>query len=119
MRSPAALTLLALLLVAASAPSEAQFFEAFRDLFRPVMRPFMRPMRSFFRGVNNIFSRGPFTPRARFQDDGTRRPRATGRDELFPSDCGRDANEGTGKLCFPDGLLCQRRESILSIIGHC
>ena len=30
----------------------------------------------------------------------------TGRDQLFPDDCGRDDNN-KGNLCFPDGLLCQ------------
>jgi hypothetical protein len=45
----------------------------------------------------------------RFTDDGTQSPQATGRDELFPRDCGRDTNKGTGNLCFPDGILCQNR----------
>ena len=66
--------------------SHAQFFNAIRNLFAP---------------VTNLFGGG------RFQDDGTRSPQATGREELFPSDCGRDPNQGTGKLCFPDGLLCK------------
>ena len=30
----------------------------------------------------------------------------TGRDQLYPDDCGRDDNN-KGNLCFPDGLLCQ------------
>ena len=42
-----------------------------------------------------------------FVDDGTESPQATGHDEMFPRDCGRDPDDGTGKLCFPDGLLCQ------------
>merc|ERR1712223_1474456 len=53
-------------------------------------------------------------PRGRFsnfQDDGTQRPQATGQEELFPSDCGRNVDTGTGKLCFPDGLLCRGRVS--------
>jgi hypothetical protein len=37
---------------------------------------------------------------------GTLRPQATGRDELLPSDCGREIKDLTGKLCYPDGLLC-------------
>jgi hypothetical protein len=41
---------------------------------------------------------------------GTPEPLATGRDELFPADCGRHPADGTGKLCFPDGILCQRSE---------
>jgi hypothetical protein len=45
----------------------------------------------------------------RFTDDGTQSPQSTGRDELFPRDCGRDTDKGTGKLCFPDGILCQNR----------
>ena len=45
-----------------------------------------------------------------FTDDGTKAPVATGHDPLFPDDCGRDEDEGTGKLCFPDGLLCQNSE---------
>ena len=41
-------------------------------------------------------------------DPGTPVPQATGFDELFPADCGRHPHDGTGKLCFPDGLLCQQ-----------
>ena len=66
--------------------TNAQFFNAIRNLFAP---------------VTNLFGGG------RFVDDGTRSPQATGKEELFPSDCGRDPNQGTGKLCFPDGLLCR------------
>ena len=69
--------------------AEAQFFNAIRNLFAP---------------VTNLFGGG------RFVDDGTRSPQATGKDELYPSDCGRDTSQGTGKLCFPDGLLCQDSE---------
>ncbi len=39
-------------------------------------------------------------------EQGTRFPQATGRDDLFPPDCGKNP-DGTGKLCFPDGILCQ------------
>ena len=74
--------------------SNAQFFRALANLFSA-------PLRGF-----NLF--GP-----RFRDDGTQSPQATGRDELFPTDCGRDPNKGTGKLCFPDGLLCQNRKFCL------
>ena len=70
-------------------PANAQFFNAIRNLFSP---------------VTNLFGGGRFT------DDGTQSPQATGREELFPSDCGRNPNDGTGKLCFPDGLLCQNSE---------
>ncbi len=55
------------------------------------------------RGGGGRGQRGPPTP---FVDDGTREPGATGRDELFPADCGRNPHDGTGKMCFPDGLLC-------------
>ena len=41
-------------------------------------------------------------------DEGTREPLATGFDEILPSNCGRKPFSGEGKLCFPDGLLCQR-----------
>merc|ERR1711981_238614 len=68
--------------------SNAQFFNAIRNLFSP---------------VTNLFNGG------RFVDDGTQSPQSTGREELFPSDCGRNPDDGTGKLCFPDGLLCQNR----------
>ena len=71
-------------------PANAQFFNAIRNLFSP---------------VTNLFGGGRFT------DDGTQSPQATGREELFPSDCGRNPNDGTGKLCFPDGLLCQNSKS--------
>ena len=99
--------LAAAVLLASSGPqgADAQFFRALNNFFRPIMRPFMpiiRPMRNFL-GINR-------QPRGRFQDDGTQRPRATGRDELFPADCGRNVNDGTGKLCFPDGVLCQNSE---------
>ena len=64
----------------------------------------------FFGALANIFNpfRGLFNPR--FRDDGTQSPQATGQDSLFPEDCGRDPNKGTGKLCFPDGILCQNRK---------
>ena len=69
-------------------PVEGQFFNALRNLFRPLANAF----------------------RPRFHDDGTQTPQSTGRDEVLPSDCGRDPDKGTGKLCFPDGLLCQQRK---------
>ena len=52
-----------------------------------------------------------------FVDDGTESPQATGHDEMFPRDCGRDPDEGTGKLCFPDGLLCQNSKCRLELIN--
>jgi hypothetical protein len=45
-------------------------------------------------------------------DPGTQFPQATGRDELFPADCGRHTHDGTGKMCFPDGILCQNSKLI-------
>ena len=81
----------------APAPAEAQFFRRFRSFFRPVT--------NFF---NNMFT---FS-----SDGGTSRPQATGRDELFPRDCGRDPRKNTGKLCFPDGLLCQQSKSTLNLL---
>ena len=41
---------------------------------------------------------------------GTKKPVATGIDNPFPDDCGRDADTGTGLLCFPDGKLCEERK---------
>ena len=46
-------------------------------------------------------------------DEGTLEPLATGFDEILPSNCGRKPFSGEGKLCFPDGLLCQRRKCFL------
>ena len=85
-------------IVAIMLPQHAhgQFFNAIRNIFRPVTNAFQRP--------GGLFGGG------NFQDDGTQRPQATGQEELFPSDCGRNVDTGTGKLCFPDGLLCRDRE---------
>ena len=77
-------------------PAHGQFFNAIRNIFRPVTNAFQRP--------GGLFGGG------NFEDDGTARPQATGNEELFPSDCGRNVDSGTGKLCFPDGLLCRDRE---------
>jgi len=77
--------------------AHGQFFNAIRNIFRPVTNAFQRP--------GGLFGGG------NFQDDGTARPQATGNEELFPSDCGRNVDSGTGKLCFPDGLLCRDRVS--------
>ena len=89
----------------APGPANGQFFNAFQNLFRPVQGFFGGVMR----GVNSIFGG------QRFTDDGTQSPQATGIDELFPDDCGRDTDKGTGKLCFPDGILC--RDS--KFFGNC
>ena len=67
-----------------------------------------------FSGIGNIFRQTlsgatrAFGPR--FTDDGTQTPVATGRDEILPRDCGTNVNTGRGKLCFPDGKLCQERK---------
>ena len=81
----------------------------------------------FFDGLVNLFSNlweGPpppfgsvpahhqVAPAPNFIDDGTQFPRATGFDEPFPRDCGRNTDDGTGKLCFPDGVLCQNSECV-------
>ena len=89
MRIPRCLLVTALTLPLASAQ-----FGGF-DFFRPIQN-FLKPVMRFLGG-------GP-----RFRDDGTQSPQATGRDALFPDDCGRDEDEGTGKLCFPDGKLCEQ-----------
>ena len=38
---------------------------------------------------------------------GTKKPVSTGKDEVYPRDCGRDKDTKKGLLCFPDGKLCQ------------
>ena len=87
--SLAVIFVVAIAMLLAPQPAEGQFFNALRNFFRP---------------FNNLF-------RPRFRDDGTQTPQATGRDEILPSDCGRDPDKGTGKLCFPDALLCQQSKS--------
>ena len=92
--------IIAVILAVILAPhAEAQFFNAIRNLFRPVQ--------NVFRGAANLVGGGGG---GNFKDDGTQKPKADGREELFVSDCGRNTDIGTGKLCFPDGLLCQNRE---------
>ena len=73
-----------------------------------------RPLQNLFRPVMRFFGGGP-----KFTDDGTQSPQATGNDKLFPDDCGRDEDKGTGKLCFPDGLLCQNSKSpVIAMRGY-
>ena len=79
--------------------SEAQFFNAIRNIFGGGGGG-----GGGFGGGFNLFGG------SRFRDDGTQSPVATGKDELFPTDCGRDPGKGTGKLCFPDGQLCANRK---------
>ena len=68
----------------------------------------LNPVYDFFSDTNynNRFQQ---PPPGQFPgiDQGTPQPQATGFDELFPADCGRHVHDGTGKLCFPDGILCQ------------
>jgi len=86
----------AILLLCVIGTSNAQFFRALANLFTA-------PFRGGGGGGFNLFGG------SRFRDDGTQTPQATSNDELFPSDCGRDTNQGTGKLCFPVGQLCAER----------
>jgi len=94
------------------------FFRGFGNTFRQVnhmahhaMHHFMPHFRMphFFGGQQ---SQGLRDGRSQFQgntaDKATKEPVATGRDQLYPDDCGRDDNN-KGNLCFPDGLLCQNR----------
>ena len=101
------------------------FGQAFQPFVRPiqnfntnVFQPFMQGVMHMIMGHDHghkvgrtleilVLTRGLF----QFTDDGTESPQATGHDEMFPRDCGRDPDEGTGKLCFPDGLLCQNSKS--------
>mgnify|MGYP001164286762 FL=1 len=89
-----------------SNPIQAQLLSAIVDVLNPIYEAFSDP------DYNNRFQQPPPPgqfPGGRF-DGGTPEPVATGRDELFPSDCGRHPHDGTGKLCFPDGLLCRNRK---------
>ena len=99
---------------------DGQLLAALGDLISPITNIFNgpngppqipRPGFPFFQGPGGpgVFG-GPGGPGGPFRDDGTQAPVASGRDELFPADCGRNEADGTGKLCFPDGLLCQQSE---------
>ena len=85
--------------------------------FRQAFQPFIQPVQSFNHDVFQPFMQGVMhmimgdhDHGHKFTDDGTESPQATGHDEMFPRDCGRNEETGTGKLCFPDGLLCQDSE---------
>jgi len=87
-------------------------FGAFSGLVEGQGGGFFNPFRNIFGGGGGgggLF--GALFGGGRFKDDGTQSPQATGRDEIYPRDCGREPDKGTGKLCFPDGLLCQNRLS--------
>ena len=83
--------------------NQAQILSFLVDVLNPIYDAFSDP------DYNNRFQQ---PPPGRFPgiDSGTPQPVATGRDELFPADCGRHPHDGTGKLCFPDGLLCRNRK---------
>ncbi len=96
---------------------DAQFFSSgfngffrsmnsgFRTMFHPVMNMFSPPSRPFGPPKHNEHSSsggGGFGG-----NSGTDKPQATGKDETYPTDCGRDKKKGTGLLCFPDGELCK------------
>jgi len=99
---------LPLILALAPAAVQPQLLKAFMGLFPNIFfgpdgrGPFG------FGGVRSQHGRPPQT--GPFIDDGTLEPVATGRDELFPTDCGRNPHDGTGKLCFPDAVLCSTSE---------
>ena len=82
------------LLAVTTDPSDAQFAGLFRAIQR-VFNPITDTVRRFFGFRNTAASL-----------------RNSGRDELFPSDCGRDA-QNKGKLCFGDPALCRASEFIL------
>ena len=97
---------------------EAQFFKnvfrGARNFFRPVMQMFhghrgQSGGGGFGFGGGNRGSRpaGHSGPRDLDENGGTKKPEATGVDKTYPDDCGRD-DKNKGKLCFPDGLLCQK-----------
>ncbi len=96
---------------------EAQFFKnvfrGARNFFRPVMQMFHghrgQSGGGFGFGGGNRGSRpaGHSGPRDLDENGGTKKPEATGVDKTYPDDCGRD-DKNKGKLCFPDGLLCQK-----------
>ena len=80
---------------------QTQLLKILVDVLNPVYEAFSDP--------NGRFQGPPAPVPGQFPgiDPGTPFPQATGRDELFPADCGRHVHDGTGKMCFPDGILCQ------------
>ena len=62
----------------------------------------LRPITS---GVRSVFF-GPSTINSL---------RSQGRDELFPSDCGRD-EKNMGKLCFGDPELCRASKFVTLVV---
>ena len=106
------LSLLAVLLL--SGVAQGQFFRdlftgfgrGVRTAFKPVMHMIHNaPRPSFFSSGGK--RPGAFGNQIDHETGGTAKPVATGHDNPFPDDCGRDKEKGTGLLCFPDGKLCQ------------
>ena len=87
---------------------QAQLLSLLVDVLNPIYDAFSDP------DYNNRFQ-SPGPSHHPGIDPGTPFPVATGRDELFPTDCGRHPHDGTGKLCFPDGVLCQNRKSCMAL----
>ncbi len=107
---------------------EAQFFKnvfrGARNFFRPVMQMFhghrgQSGGGGFGFGGGNRGSRPPghSGPRDLDENGGTKKPEATGVDKTYPDDCGRD-DKNKGKLCFPDGLLCQKSTRDVGNLKH-
>merc|ERR1712154_58187 len=94
-----ALLSLAVVLCLGPSPALAQGFNPFAALQR-----FFRPVMEIFRPVNNFL----------FGPSSIQSLRSSGRDELFPADCGRD-EQNKGKLCFGDPELCRIRTQMTGI----
>ena len=103
--------LIAVLAGLAASPPAAE-----AQLLRNIANLFTAPFRGGGGGGGGF---NIFAPRGRFRDDGTQRPVATGRDQINPDDCGRNTNTGRGKLCFPDGKLCQDSKKTIILISLC
>ena len=94
------------------------------QLFRNFLRNIGRGVNTVIRPVMDMFHSGPSRPAffssggvrpsrpSKDSSGGTLKPVATGHDNPFPDDCGRDPKKGTGLLCFPDGKLCQESKSL-------
>jgi hypothetical protein len=107
-----AVRLVALVAVAGLHLADGQLLAALGDLLSPITN-FIGGSPGPSPGFPGFVPGPGVGPGVPFRDDGTQVPQATGRDELFPSDCGRNEADGTGKLCFPDGLLCQQSKLFL------
>ena len=105
--------LFALVALMAAGPSEAQFFRNLFNGFNRGLSNIARPFMNMFQGrPGGGFGGGrPSGGRDLDETGGTKKPVATGIDNPFPDDCGRN-EKGKGNLCFPDGLLCQNRKFV-------